>query len=201
MLAAACALAALAAGPAAADPVTLDGVTFSDERGGFTIRGGSGRGTLEDPFLLREDITDDGPAVLVVRGLDRHLAEGPGSQPVGWFALVKVVTNQSGRPWTSFELELREDLAHPSTYDDGLSFAQGLPDFVGRFTSDRFRHVRRIEEPLDAVEFSDGLVRPGETVRVSMVVTDYTPVPEFFLIQRREGQVASLPPFRSRPRG
>ena len=181
--------------------MTLDGITFSDEKGGFTIRGGSGRGTLDDPFVLREEITDDGPAVLVIRGLDRRLAEGPGSQPVGWFELVKVVTNETGRLWTSFELELREDLAHPSTYDDGLSFAQGLPDFLGRFTADRFRHVRRIDEPLDAVEFSDGLVQPGGAVRVSMVVTDYTPVPEFFLIQRREGQIAALPPFRSRPRG
>ena len=181
--------------------MTLDGITFSDEKGGFTIRGGSGRGTLDDPFVLREEITDDGPAVLVIRGLDRRLAEGPGSQPVGWFELVKVVTNQTGRLWTSFELELREDLAHPSTYDDGLSFAQGLPDFLGRFTSDRFGRVRRIDEPLDAVEFSDGLVQPGGAVRVSMVVTDYTPVPEFFLIQRREGQIAALPPFRSRPRG
>lgn len=181
--------------------MTLDGITFSDEKGGFTIRSGSGRGTLDDPFVLREEITDDGPAVLVIRGLDRRLAEGPGSQPVGWFELVKVVTNQTGRLWTSFELELREDLAHPSTYDDGLSFAQGLPDLIGRFTSDRFGRVRRIDEPLDAVEFSDGLVQPGGAVRVSMVVTDYTPVPEFFLIQRREGQIAALPPFRSRPRG
>ena len=61
--------------------------------------------------------------------------------------------------------------------------------------------MRRIDEPLDAVEFSDGLVQPGGAVRVTMVVTDYTPVPEFFLIQRREGQIAALPPFRSRPRG
>jgi hypothetical protein len=201
MLVAAWAVAFLAAGPAAADPVTLDGITFSDERGGLVIRGGSGRGTLEDPFVLREEITDDGPAVLVIRGLDRHVGgEGPDSRPVGWFALVKVVTNATGRPWASFELELREDLARPSTYDDGLSFAQGLADLDSRFVADRFRRVRRVDEPLDAVEFSDGLVRPGEAVRVTVVVTDYTPIPEFYLLQRREGQVADLPPFRP-PRG
>ena len=32
-----------------------------------------------------------------------------------------------------------------------------------------------------------------ETVTVTALITDYTPQPEFFLLQRREGPVAALP--------
>ena len=180
------------AGPASAEPVTLGGITFSDERCGFVIRGGRGSGTVEDPFVVVEEIDDDGPAVLVIRGLDEVAAGGGlGGGPVGGFALVKEVTNATGEAWSSFELELREDLRHPSTYEDGLSFAQALPD-LRRFTADRFRTVRRIDEPLDAIEFGDGVVRPGETVRLTLTITDYTPVPEFYLLQQREGNIARL---------
>src|SRR4051794_4577367 len=55
------AVAALLAGsaPTSAEPVTLGGITFSDERGGFVIRGGRGSGTVEDPFVVVEEIDDD----------------------------------------------------------------------------------------------------------------------------------------------
>ncbi|NIR28381.1 MAG: hypothetical protein GWN84_03440, partial [Gammaproteobacteria bacterium] len=39
-------------------------------------------------------------------------------------------------------------------------------------------------EPLDAVTFHDGVVRPGEAVTIEVIVTDTTPVPVFYLIQR-----------------
>ena len=185
------ALALLAhAGRAAAEPVTLGGITFSDELGGVVIRAGAGRGTSDDPFVLHEEINDDGPAVLVVRGLDaRPGEERLQSQPRAGFALVKVVTNRTRRDWHVFELELRETLERTSRYEDGLSFAQATP-MSRPFTADRYRSLRRVDEPIDAVEFADGLVRPGETVTVSAIVTDYTPAPEFFLLQRRDGPVA-----------
>jgi len=178
------------AGPAGAEPVTLGGITFSDELGGIVIRAGAGRGTTDDPFVLHEEINDDGPAVLVVRGLDaRPGEERLQSQPRAGFALVKVITNRTRRDWHVFELELRETLERTSPYEDGLSFAQATP--ASRpFTADRFRSLRRVDEPIDAVEFADGLVRPGETVIVSAIVTDYTPAPEFYILQRRDGPVA-----------
>jgi hypothetical protein len=190
--AAAAGLVAALASPAAAGPVTLDGVTFSDEQGGVVIRGGHGAGTARDPFVLVEDITGDGPAILTVRGLDARAVGAPGGQAAAGFALVKVVTNRTGTPWSVFELELREALERPSSYEDGLSFAQAGGSDLRAFRADRFARVRREDEPVDAVEFDDGLVRPGETVTVSMLVTDYTPRPEFFLLQRREGRVAGL---------
>ena len=179
--------------PAAAEPVTLDGVTFSDELGGVVLRGGHGVGTPSDPFVLYEDITDDGPAVLVVRGLASRLGAMPhGPAQVG-FALRKVVTNRTARAWYGFELELREALERPSTYEDGLSFGQATAA-SRQFASDRFRNVHLEDEPSDAVVFSDGAVPPGETVVVSFAVTDYTPVDRFYLLQRREAPSAALEP-------
>jgi hypothetical protein len=42
---------------ALAEPITLDGLTFSDELGGLELMEGWGSGTLVDPFVLVEDIT------------------------------------------------------------------------------------------------------------------------------------------------
>jgi hypothetical protein len=50
------------------------------------------------------------------------------------------------------------------------------------------------DEPYDAVVFSDGLVEPGDRVTVTATITDYTPVDEFFLLQRRESPIAALGP-------
>jgi hypothetical protein len=183
-------LAALPARAPAA-PVTLEGITFSDELGGVVLQGGRGRGTPSDPFVLVEEITDDGPAVLVVRGLRDQLGEtlrGPGQMG---FSLRKIVTNRTARIWHSFELELRERLEQPSSYEDGLSFGQATAA-TRLFTADRYRIVQMEDEPLDAVVFADGAVRPGETVTVSLTVTDYTPAAEFFLLQRRESPSAGL---------
>jgi hypothetical protein len=181
----------LAAALAPAAPVTLGGITFSDELGGVVLHRGWGTGTQGDPFVLVEDITDDGPAVLVVRGLRGRVGDTLGAQNQLGFALRKIVTNRTGRDWHAFELELRERLGQASTYEDGLSFGQAA---LARraFSSDRYAAVDATDEPLDAIVFSDGLVSPGETVVVSATVTDYTPRDEFFLLQRRESPIAWL---------
>lgn len=177
--------------PAAAAPVTLRDITFSDELGGVVLHGGSGSGTEGDPFVLIEDITDDGPAVLVVRGLRGRVGQPLAEQRQLGFWLRKVVTNRTSRTWQSFELELREQLDKPSTYEDGLSFGQATP---GRrpFASDRYATAELTDEPLDALVFADGQVPPGTTVTVDLLITDYTPTDEFYLLQRREAPVASL---------
>jgi hypothetical protein len=188
---AAAALQALFAASAQAAPVTLAGLTFSDEMGGLVLHGGRGSGTTADPFVLVEEITDDGPAILVIRGMRARLSDAPTAQFQLGFVLRKIVTNSTSRDWHSFELELRETLDHPSTYGDGLSFGQATHQ--GRpFAADRFANVTTTDEPLDSVVFSDGLVRPGQQVTVTAAITDYTPQDEFFLLQRRESPIATL---------
>lgn len=177
------------AGPAAAAPITLEGVTFSDEEGGLVLHEGWGRGTLADPFTLVEDITDDGPAVLVIRGVTAHPGNRAGTDHAVAFVLVKIVRNLTQRPWQSFELELREIKTRTSPYEDGLSFGQALGD-RRRFGSDRFTALAPTDEPLDAVVFSGATILPGETVTVRLMVTDYSPADPIYLLQRRDNPLA-----------
>ena len=43
------------------------------------------------------------------------------------------------------------------------------------------------------VSFSGGAVHPGEVIVVSVVVTDFTPKPVFYLLQRRDTPMAGSP--------
>jgi hypothetical protein len=184
-------------GPAAAGEVVLEGLAFSDELGGVELHGGWGSGTLDDPFVLVEAITGHGPATIVVRGMSRRFGNRIRSHHEVGFALVKIVHNRTGAPWSLFEVELREHLDRPSPYGDGLSFGQGST--AGRpFGADRFTAVDEILEPYDAVIFSGGMVAPGESVRVEFVVTDTTPTSIFFLLQRRDSPLAAIAPGRPR---
>lgn len=179
--------------PALADPVTLAGLTFSDELGGVTIIEGRGNGSLDDPFVLVEDITGDGPAILVIRGMSHRFGNRIRSHHEVGFALVKIVRNRTDKPWSVFNLELREFLDRASPFGDGLSFGQASD--AGRpFRSDRFAERIETLEPYDAVQFADGLVEPGQTVAVSVVITDTTPRWEFFLLQKRDAPLALRPP-------
>jgi len=45
--------------------MTVEGVTFSDERGNFTIRGVTGTGSLTDPFVVVEDVTGQEPMLII----------------------------------------------------------------------------------------------------------------------------------------
>jgi hypothetical protein len=177
---------------AAARPVTLAGITFSDELGGVVLHDGWGSGTTDDPFTLVEEITEDGPAVLVVRGMKSRLGDVPDGRFQHGMVVRKIVTNATTHDWMVFELELRETFERTSSYEDGLSFGQALA-MPRPFTNDRYGRVQMTDEPLDAMVFSDGMVRPGEVVTVTVTITDYTPQDEFFFLQRRESPVASLP--------
>ncbi len=184
----ACAL-LVGAGGVAAAPVTLEGLTFSDEEGGFVIRGGSGRGTVGEPFVIQEDITADGPAVLVIRGLRESFGNRASTSEATGFVLVKVIRNLTSHAWQSLELELREIKSLSSPYEDGLSFDQSGGD-KRRFASDRFTEMRQIDEPREFILFSGAIIEPGQLVTVRMIVTDYSPVREFYLFQRRDSPLA-----------
>lgn len=179
----------LLAASAEARPLTLEGLTFSDELGGVELLDGWGRGTLEEPFVIVERITAPGPAIVIVRGISKRFGNRIRSHHEVGFALTKVVHNATGEPWSMFDVELRELLDRSSPFGDGLSFGQS--SLAGRpFGSDRYAEHHDVEEPYDGLAFQDGLVRPGESVRFSFVVTDTTPTGEIYLLQRRDSPLA-----------
>ncbi len=189
----ACALAAAAhGGDAAAGSLSSSGITFSDELGGFDILGVSGTGTLQDPFVVVEEITGPQEPVLVIRGLSAAFGNRVGTHHLTGFALKKLVVNKTDDVWNQFEMELRETLAHQSPYGDGLSFGQA--SMVGHpFTSSTFAMNDETDEPYDSVAFRDGTVRPGETVSFNLIITDTSPVSPFMLLQQPTRIVASAP--------
>ena len=189
----ACALAATAhGGDAAAVSLSSSGITFSDELGGFDILGVSGTGTLQDPFVVIEEITGPQEPVLVIRGLSAAFGNRVGTHHLTGFALKKLVVNKTDDVWNQFEMELRETLAHQSPDGDGLSFGQGSP--VGHpFTSSTFAMNDETDEPYDSVTFRNGTVRPGETVSFNLIITDTSPVSPFMLLQQPTRIVARAP--------
>jgi len=189
----ACALAAAAhGGDAAAGSFSSSGITFSDELGGFDILGVSGTGTLQDPFVVVEEITGPQEPVLVVRGLSAAFGNRVGTHHLTGLALKKLVVNKTDDVWNQFEMELRETLAHRSPYGDGLSFGQA--SMVGHpFTSSTFAMNDETDEPYDSVAFRDGTVRPGETVSFNLIITDTSPVSPFMLLQQPTRIVAATP--------
>ena len=175
--------AALAGAPlaTAADPMTSEGITFSDELGGFVIRSLSGTGRLDDPFVLVEEVTGDGEALLVVRGLENGFGNRVETQHATGFALHKVVINSTSQNWLNYEIELRENRTASSPYEDGLSFGQAAER--PPVSSDRFDSVANVDEPYDGLSFQGGSVDPGDAVTFTMIVTDETPRSGFLIVQ------------------
>ncbi len=186
-------LAVASAGGAAAEPITVNGLTFSDELGGVRLERGWGSGSLADPIVLVEEITGDGPAILIVRGMTYRFGNRIGSHHEVGFALTKLVRNATSQPWSLFNLELREFLDRESPFGDGLSFGQATE--AGRpFRADRFSETLETTEPFDGVQFYGGLVAPGDTVTLNVVITDTTPRWEFYLLQKRDSPLADAAP-------
>ncbi|MEM7021426.1 MAG: hypothetical protein AAF637_02430, partial [Pseudomonadota bacterium] len=151
-----------------AAPVTLEGLTFSDELGGVEILEAWGTRTIEDPFVLVEEINEFGPAILVIRGMSHRFGNRIRSHHEVGFALTKIVRNRTEQTWSLFTLELREFVDHPSPFGDGLSFGQASD--AGRpFLADSFSSNVETREPYDGVSFYDGGVGPGETVVLHVV--------------------------------
>ncbi len=175
---------------AQADVFTVGGLSFSDELGGFRILGVSGGGRLDDPFVVVEEVTGEAPAILVIRGMFADYGNRIGSHHLAGFALTKVVINRSAMAWSRYELELREVQQYHSPYGDGLSFGQGGE--AGRpFVATGFAGNREVDEPYDSVVFDSGLIRPGDTATLSIVVTDTTPVSPIFVVQQPMQEMAA----------
>ncbi len=183
-------LLALTFGQAAAEPIDLDGVVFSDELGGFRLVSASGAGTSDDPYVIVEEIHGTGPAVLVVRGAGGRRNWGYGGPRLSFY-LRKVVQNESGIVWNRYNLELREDVNKTSDYYDGLSFDQ-THSAPRPFRSDRFPEVQENQEPHDSLYFTGAIIGPGQRVSMDVVITDPTPTVEFYLRQSMEVPTAAI---------
>ena len=70
----------------------------------------------------------------------------------------------------------------PSTHGDGISFADGS-SLTGSFFSNKFGAYTRIDTVRDYLNFSGGLVNPGESVNFTFVVTDGASNNPFWLLQ------------------
>jgi hypothetical protein len=166
---------------ALAAPITLNGLTFSEVSGAFTITGGTaGAGTQADPIVLYETVTGL-DVTMSIRGFpqfgDPVYDDGYAS-----FWLQKVVTNDTGADWNYYDHELQQVLGTPSSDGDGLSFAQGL---AGRpWTSDVFSVYDEVTDVRDYINFSRGVVHDGDTVTFNYIVHDFTPEDIFYLRQR-----------------
>jgi hypothetical protein len=175
-----------------AEPLRINGVTFSDELGGFRITGASGMGTIADPFIVQEEVTSSEDVILVIKDVDAGFGNRVGTHHAFGFVLTKVVTNRTPRAWTRFALELREVLNSYSPYGDGLSFGQastaGRPYWSAGFTTNT-----EIEEPYDSLEFSGGRIEPGASASMTFVISDASPEKLFFLLQQ-PGQVMAQAP-------
>jgi hypothetical protein len=177
-----------------ATTITVNGLSFSDEGGGFHLVSASGSGSRGDPYVVVEEFTGPEAAIMVIRGLAGRLNRNKGTIAVqsAGFALRKVVVNRTGAAWQLFDMELREELELPSDYHDGLSFDQ-IHSAPRPFRADRFALSDEVEEPFDYIRFSHGIVPPGETVTFNVTVTDTSPRDLFYLIQRPRRPIAGGP--------
>jgi hypothetical protein len=182
---------------AGAASFTREGLTFSDELGGFRLISVTGTGRLEDPFVVVEEIGSQGPAVLLITGFKSDFGNRVGTQHLAGFAMVKIVRNLSNQPWHDFRMELRETEQHASPYGDGLSFGQAA---TGRTVeSSVFHQVRAIDEPFDGLSFDDGEVPPGASADFHFLITDETPARRVLLVQDLSPPTAALPPREPAP--
>jgi hypothetical protein len=182
---------------AGAGEVTAAGLVFSDAEGGFVLESATGTGRLDDPFVVVERITGNGEAALTITGLTPAFGNRIATAHLTGFALTKVVRNDTGQPWRDFPAELERKRGEGSTYDDGLSFAQG-PQVRRSVWAEGFATGRVVDEPHDGLVFQDGTIPPGGTVTLHLVITDNMPAGPIYLVQRRLAPTALLAPDRRR---
>jgi len=172
----------LLADPARSETVFLHGISFSDELGGFVLERVTGQGSIADPFVVVERMTNVEGATLVFRA-DPSFGNHIGSPDRIGFALVKVIKNATGHEWSSLEVELQSRLGIPSDHTDELSYGQGST--AGRpFPANAFTNVTLIDEPFDRIEFEDGNVPAGGQVSLRFVVSQPGSLHEAFIAQR-----------------
>lgn len=157
--------------------------SFSDELGGFVIHSVSGLGTKANPIVIVQELSSASPVTMVIRATRtiKPFAQA-GDYANGMIHMRVETTNASGLPWLEFEFELQEILRKPSVYGDGLSFDQRRTNST-LILSNRFNRFDDNFEPYDRLIYYDGWVNPSDTAAFSFMITDFTPRPEFYLLQ------------------
>lgn len=175
--------------PAAAQDVSVHKVweagrySFSDELGGFAIRGVTGTGTKDDPIVITEELDTASPVTLVIRTIKPiRPFDYSGDFANGFLHVAIDVTNNSALPWIEFEFELQEHRDVPSTFGDGLSFDQRRSDGA-TISSSSFARFSRDFEPFDRLLFTDGKIDHVESGSFGFLISDFTPRWEFYLVQ------------------
>lgn len=158
--------------------------SFSDELGGFSITGVSGTGTRQNPYYIRQTFHTASAATLVIRINEMgNVAKLPNNNITHTAIHLQLeIVNNSNLGWIGFGFELQEIRDKPSTYGDGLSFDQ-LARRKSHVTSNRFARFEDQFEPGDRLVYTDGAVNSQTSVTMNFVITDFTPVPEFYLFQ------------------
>ncbi|HEX2581529.1 MAG TPA: hypothetical protein VHL08_06080 [Dongiaceae bacterium] len=183
----------LSVAPADARQITTKGITFSDERGGFMLESATGSGTLADPFVVVERVTDIKQVILGIYGLQNETENRIGTQHATGIAIQKIVINATGHSWHSYQVEVRNDPDHPSPYEDGLSFGQFAAIGQSYLTSS-FPFWEKKDEPTDLIAYSGGDIPPGGRAMFRFVVTDMVPQPGIYIVQRPIDPVAQAFP-------
>jgi hypothetical protein len=181
-----------AASPATAASITVEGVTFSDERGDFILLDVTGTGSLTDPFVVVEDVTGSEP-VLVIRFPNERFGNRIGTRNLLGMAIVKLAINHSGTTWYGYWIEPRTIPSQSSPDSDGLSLGQGWSARPSMASND-FRHVRVVDHPYDALDFDDGRVEEGQTAVFEFVLTGSIWRSEIFVLQAQEIRIACVWP-------
>ncbi|MEM9329939.1 MAG: hypothetical protein AAGA53_01360 [Pseudomonadota bacterium] len=158
--------------------------SFSDELGGFRIVNVTGTGTRDDPVIITQIFDSAYSGTLTIRSAPtfRPKVHADLGTTRGTIYLHMVTTNNTNLPWVGFGFELQEKLDTASTYSDGLSFDQ-LSRHRDEIYSDRFLDFEDQFEPGDRLVYTNGVVNNQTTVATRFVITDFTPVPIFYLYQ------------------
>lgn len=129
-------------------------------------------GTIADPWQISETVFGS-PVYLEFANAAGGSVLGPGN-PTGsghatgrW--ILKEVLNNTQTPWTSFEMEVQSVFGQASGEGDGLSFAQGA-GFV--FTSGAFSIFTHQDITRDYINFSGGILNPGQMTWFLFAITD-----------------------------
>ena len=157
--------------------------SFSDELGGFRIVSASGKGTKDDPIVIREEMNSASPVTMVIRTVRPIRPFDYSGRYANGFLHVRVdILNNSALPWIEFEFELQEQLGKASVFGDGLSFDQRRSN-SGNIWSESFNEYSRAFEPYDRLLFREGKVDHLSSASFNFMITDFTPRWEFFLVQ------------------
>lgn len=179
-------------GAAIAAEISVDGITFAEGSDNMRLIAVTGTGSVDDPFVVLEEIHQSGEAVLLVRVDNPDFGSRLRTLHAVGFALRKIVINNTGEAWDYFALELEFERGKGSDYYDGLSFAQSS-EVYRPFLSNRFSRVDDMTEPRDVVRFTEGAVDPGDQAAFQVSITHTGIQPSFSLVQHVRRPFAAGP--------